>query len=699
MFLRQLSIGAPADNTCRWRPDATAFKTWAKRGGVGTHAGLLQIIGKPGSGKSVLMKSVFEATRLRPGTDFDGACVMGHFFNRLGRAVEHNALGMLHSILYQLGTFHPACLGAFAEYCRADLQLLKSESLSSYVDLLKDSLKRIFSDPTLSPERTILFVDALDECDQREEVGYFLADLTRLACTRRVQLDICFSRRDYPSITVRDCLAIRIEAHSFQDIKQYIKQKMEIADVGAQEAEVLQDAVAKRSNGIFLWAVLAVEGILKDVESGKNIKHILEHTDSLPRALEDLFAQILEHTDSLPRALEDLFAQILEETGHEDLKITLRLLQWAVLPADRLRVREWHHILAFLLGKPPASLKEWKESCHYTSTDAQLERRIRYISRGLVEVKGGVSRDVDEVAVSDTASLLAGAGSLDNTEGDSRVVQPIHETLVRFLASERANELFKQCLHPDTDLAGEGHPAIASTCLDYIGIAELQDLVTARQRQKRPNSRALDDDTGNPMSGTKGVIEQRRVREWRQRRDSSSSTTSFMSSASSHFTGYLPEKAKGGHETVMSTADSHHINTVADTRIHVAYTQPKAKPKTESHPPGPFSALFPTGLCYTIRHGESAPGENMALRVDVGPTQGRKEPYRIFDLQMHSLPQARVRAVPSLLWLRRSSLHFEAGLPRPDQANGASGSGNPANKHHSSRISQLRSSRARVRGS
>ncbi|KAK3898253.1 hypothetical protein C8A05DRAFT_47370 [Staphylotrichum tortipilum] len=335
MVLRQFAISVPVDNTCLWLHDTPSFKAWTKRIEAEKHHGLLQIISKPGSGKLTLMRSVFMATRSSARKRNDGTCVI----------LERCTTGMFHSLLYQLATLHPPCLDAFKEHELADLQALRSGALKSYLGVLRTSLCRIFSNRSLSPRKTAA------------QTGYFFAELTGLAQKHDIELDVCISRREHPSVTVQDCLEIRIEAYNLQDIRQYITQTLDLV------------AIVQKSNCIFLWVVLAVEGILKGFESGQNTKHILQHAKSLPKEL------------------EQLFAQLLDKMNPDELRIALRVFQWAVLPTSRLRIREWHHILAFIREKPPLSLKEWKESEYYTQTDAQLERRIRDLSRGLVEVK------------------------------------------------------------------------------------------------------------------------------------------------------------------------------------------------------------------------------------------------------------------------------------------------------------------------
>jgi protein SERAC1 len=429
MFLRQLAIGAPADNTCHWLADTQPCTAWTERSDVAVHHGLLQITGKPGSGKSTLMKTTFEATRsLSQSVYGKGTCVIGHFFDRRGQPLEHSASGMFRSLLYQIGNLHPACLAVFKEYTQGGLQLLESIDAISYGNFLKSHLEKLLSDPRLAPSRTIIFIDALDECDASvaAQTGYYFAQLTHSAYKAGVPLDVCISRREYPSITVRNCLEIHIEAHNAHDIRDYIGQKMELSDVALTESRLLQEAIAERSEGIFLWVVLAVEGVLGDFENGKNARYILKRIGALPKALEDLFAQTLERMQP------------------DDIMTALLLFQWAVLATERLRIHEWHHILALIRGRPLTSLKAWKGSEHHTETDIQLQRQIRDLSQGLIEVRRGVTltETVEDTESLLTGSLLAGAGSLDSTTGDTRVVQAIHETVAEFFISGHANRLF-----------------------------------------------------------------------------------------------------------------------------------------------------------------------------------------------------------------------------------------------------------------
>ncbi|OTA52656.1 hypothetical protein K449DRAFT_340541, partial [Hypoxylon sp. EC38] len=461
MRLRQLAIDPPAKNTCQWLPQSVAFTQWIERKNVGVHFGLLQIIGKPGCGKSTLMKRLFETTRssLRA----EGTCVAGFFFNSRGGELEHCARGLFRSLLFQVGISHPACLDSMQAYSVTELSTMERANPRVYARMLKSILQEIFSNKSIAPQNTILFIDALDECDHNEtsETGHFFAELAESAYQAGVRLNVCISRREYPPIIIRKCLEIQMRDFNTEDIRRYIHEKLDLVEFEPSKAKILADLITQRSNGIFLWVVLAVEGILKDVEDGKNTKYILKRTKRLPKALEDLYASMLKNIDPNNR------------------QMALRLFYWAILATGRLRLREWHHILAFIREDPPSSLKDWKESDYYTENDSQLERQIKSLSQGLVEVKGGV--EVPET-IDDAESMFAGAGSLDSTAGDTRVVQPIHETVAEFFTKGHADKILTRKFQKTYmfDFTGEGHLSIMGSCLDYINIREFDDYVAAR---------------------------------------------------------------------------------------------------------------------------------------------------------------------------------------------------------------------------
>lgn len=212
---------------------------------------------------------------------------------------------------------------------------------------------------------------------------------------------------------------------------------------------------------MFLWVSLVVKDILRKYDEGQGVRSLMKHLDSVPRALEDLFCQLLT-------------------TGPFSTMV-VKMFQWALLPARPLRLQEWHHILAFIGDTTPSSLHQWRESDVYTETDEQLEKRITHLSRGLLGFNARHS-DSHEPA-DDSRSDCAGAGSLDLSTGESRVVQVIHESVRQYFMEGPGFAVVNPAF-AEKPLA-HSHLSMMSVCLNYILIDELDALVEARLRAQR----------------------------------------------------------------------------------------------------------------------------------------------------------------------------------------------------------------------
>lgn len=310
-----------------------------------------------------------------------------------------------------------------------------------------------------------IFIDALDEChaDSVRQQAYFWRDATMTARENGVSLNVCISSRHFPSITLSNCPEIVIEDHNQRDITTFVEQKFQLGIAAdADQWATLRDRILEKSAGIFLWAVLVVEGVLRKWDEGKNIRSLLKEVDILPQALQELFKQMLSSVEP------------------DTKQLTLWLFQWGVLAKRPLRIYEWYHVLAFIQKPAPLSLAEWRASDNCVENGDQLERWVRSMSKGLLEIKRDRPDDAQD-RTSDT-SVLARAGSLSLEAGDTRVVQVIHESVREFfLLGQGFNALDHRL---DLNLIGDGHLSIMHSCLDYLNIMELDALIQARARAK-----------------------------------------------------------------------------------------------------------------------------------------------------------------------------------------------------------------------
>src|SRR5277367_6760498 len=94
IFDRQSAIEPAADETCSWILKNVRYRTWSSRQELHKSHSLLWIKGKPGSGKSTLMKFLCERTSPLPGSQR-----LIFLFNARGSELEKSPVGLMRSLM------------------------------------------------------------------------------------------------------------------------------------------------------------------------------------------------------------------------------------------------------------------------------------------------------------------------------------------------------------------------------------------------------------------------------------------------------------------------------------------------------------------------------------------------------------------------------------------------------------------------
>lgn len=491
MNTRRHTIDAPADKTCQWLFDHKIYMDWFSGASRDLHSGLLSLRGNPGVGKSTLLNEAFRRTLLD--AESSKHRVIGAFFNANGHSthVETSPAYILRCLAYQLLHQDSELVAMFMETWRAKQMLGDVATMAplwSYEEL------RCLLRPLLlrrSNRRTFVFIDALDECDPESlrAFAYFWQTLTETAHGDAVDLNVCISSRHFPTITLRNCAEISVEHHNSSDIAAYVERHFSLPRYVSQY-KLLAERLVTRSQGVFLWAILAVDELLQRYDEGKEPLFLLHHLDAVPLGLANVYQKIC-NTMAVPHSA-----------------LALRLFQWAILANKPLRLHEWHHIMAFIQDPVPTSLQHCRTGASFTNDDAQLEKQIRSISRGLVEV-AHIRSSLEDA--SELLSVRAGAGSLDAEDGDTRLVRVIHDSVRAhclkpnggFATLETSNNNLEDCATLD-DFVGKGHISSMHTCIDYMNISELDSLVRARLDAARRDMYSLPMQRGHTAVGTDG---------------------------------------------------------------------------------------------------------------------------------------------------------------------------------------------------
>lgn len=433
MDRRYHSVDPAVANTCQWFLDHEHYKEWES---ISSHAAsrrLLWLRGKPGSGKSTIMKRALSDAESKQAANMDQdgrpTLVTSFFFNTRGAPIESTTEGFFRTILVQM-------------FEHENLEL-NCEPLKTFVrkhclwgSNLKWTLAELRSMFQLAIRRAIfdvvLFIDALDECDpatSKELVDFLCEELDRVD-HGQASLKFCISSRHYPNIHKRDCHTIIAESHNHPDIMTYAQDKMQ--NIGYTSA--MARLITKHSSGVFLWAVLAIRQLREAIDNGEPHSVILNILVSTPKDLKNVF--------------ENLLSSINED---EERSRGLLLLLFVLCAKRPLELPEVRLLLAFTT--PFQSLEEYQKSPDSVSED-QLQRRVIKWSRGLIEVVPSPVRD-------------------------SSIVQFIHASVKDFLL-ENSTLLIPHLLRHEEVLA-IGNQELARSCFNILRFAG-SDPVSKRYR-------------------------------------------------------------------------------------------------------------------------------------------------------------------------------------------------------------------------
>ena len=282
---RKTTIKLAHKKTCRWFLKHKDYLAWKDPAKVSEHHGFLWIRGKPGAGKSTIMKFIFLETKKKDKKD--QVLTASFFFNARGETLEKTISGMYRSLLLQLFKGFPDLQCVLDD---SDL-LPQNQSTCPSLNCLKDLLQSAVL--KLGRRSFTCFIDALDECDEQQvmDLVYFFEDVAETCTENGVPLRICFSSRHYPYIDIERGMRLTVEDQEGHagDLESYIKSNLRIKDPAL--VAQLQDRILVKASGVFLWVVLVVDVLNDENRRGRlNLRNRLEQ---VPNGLSELFKDIL----------------------------------------------------------------------------------------------------------------------------------------------------------------------------------------------------------------------------------------------------------------------------------------------------------------------------------------------------------------------------------------------------------------------
>ena len=386
---------------------------------------LFWISGKPGSGKSTLIKMISRDPRTTEQLTTSGSSIiLSHFIWSAGHPMEAKIKGLLCSLLYQLIdavpdlTFH--IIHTYPHACSKE-----AESDWAYDEIREILLSALAS----VPGPVCIFVDGLDEIDPSDGQADLLRLLADLRTLRHIKM--CVASRPEPTLqrSLRDFPGFRMQDLTFRDIKTFAADRLDkiFACLGAPDLsyQSLVKEVSIRAEGVFLWVALALKSLERGLNNGDDTKDLERRLQTLPSDLAALYREMWS------RLGED--EKIYRKDGAKYLGLVFHCLSWRK-PRWGLALRSTTTLLRISLASEPelakrflcgslGPIQDWKTLSDWCAMTA---RRMETRCAGLLEVSSNpyepwsnvqfVHRSVKEFLENDDEGrkLLTDGGSAES---------------------------------------------------------------------------------------------------------------------------------------------------------------------------------------------------------------------------------------------------------------------------------------------
>lgn len=446
MALRHDSVEEAHKETFRWIFDKIGeqegqwdnFQEWLDS----PQQQLYWITGKPGAGKTTLMKLICDAiTDPNPhelqfdlGPREQSPTVATFFFWAAGQSeMQKSREGLFRALTHQLLSQHPELIASVSPDRWQELCLFGDDPISFTEPEIRTLLQKCLNG--LSHKNVLLFIDGLDEFSgNHDDLVQFWAGLMT-TCTFK----ICLSSRPWEVFEEAfiNRPSLRIHNLTYYDMKSFLlsglRQSQRFITLEKDKADrvnFLLEGILEKAQGVFMWVKIVAGCLREALRAGEPIGKLHDILDNLPDT-----------------SLEDLFHKILQDLGPRDLHKA----------ANYIGLLKAHNAVDQDIGRQlPAMLVYFADELDLESSTSLSVKKFQPLDRhkGLSTIRGSINSSCKGLLeyVDVPNSYGNRCLHIDAPDGTVAIVQYPHRSVKDYLNSPRFQVILSKSTGPDPHL-------------------------------------------------------------------------------------------------------------------------------------------------------------------------------------------------------------------------------------------------------
>ncbi|KAK1447539.1 hypothetical protein CMEL01_09378 [Colletotrichum melonis] len=359
------SVPRPWDSFVDWLKDDTQKTYW--------------ISGKPGSGKSTLMKYIEKNSRTMECCNSASHCI-SHYLWRPGTLMQQSIKGVLCSLLHQILDLRKGhamqVLGRQPNLSTkdADTDWTVKELEKTLLDFIRESTCKY-----------VVLLDGLDEVADTSDDGVdrLLDLIDELVSTNQVK--VCVSSRPEPALKrfLERSPMLKIQDLTSRDIHLLTRERLEAIgiDLENDESDDLSELICEKAEGVFIWVILVLNSLKRGLDNYDDMDTLYSRVVSLPRDLtklyKEMWSRMKEDSDLYRRKTVLLFYMAMEFKTQSNRvhiwKPNANLLGLAISTDDEM-------LKSFMAGQELPDMELLWQKWH------RLGRKLPAICAGLLDI-------------------------------------------------------------------------------------------------------------------------------------------------------------------------------------------------------------------------------------------------------------------------------------------------------------------------